>query len=281
MKSFKIIKENGDTVIFCRDKLEISLIKSGAFRPIVKKIVNEIENSLYDGITTKEIYKQAFNLLVKNSKHSASRYNLKKAIMQLGPTGFPFENFVSELLKYQGYNVKVGVFVQGHCVQHEVDVVAEKENKHFMIECKFHSSFKIKCNVKIPLYIQSRFLDVKKQWIKKPGHAHKFHQGWVVNNTRFSKDAIDYAQCIGLKLVGWDYPKNEGLKDLISQLGLYPITCLSSLKKLERLALLKNNIVICKQLCDNSLLLKDLNIENSRFNKILIEAHALCRRNLE
>jgi Holliday junction resolvase-like predicted endonuclease len=277
MNAIKIIKKNGETVDFNRDKLLASLAKSRASDVVIQKIVSEIENSLYNGISTSKIYKNVFEKLHEYSRPTASRYNLKKAIMELGPTGYPFENFVGELLKYQGYKVKVGVNIQGQCVQHEVDVVAEKGNQHFMIECKYHSSFKTKCSVKIPLYIQSRFLDIEKQWVKKPGHQHKFHQGWIVNNTRFSKDALQYGSCMGLKLIGWDYPKKGSLKELISKSGLYPITCLNTLNTSEKLALLKKNIVLCKQLCENTSILKQIGIKPHKIKEIVEDANALCR----
>lgn len=276
MKAKKIIKKSGEIVDFNRDKLMASLIKSSASELVAQKITTEIEALFYDGITTKEIYKKAFEKLKKHSRPTAARYKLKKGIMELGPTGFPFENFVGELLKYQGFKVKVGVIVQGNCVQHEVDVAAEKDSKHFMVECKFHSTFSTKCSVKIPLYIQSRFLDIEKQWIKQPKHQHKFHQGWVVNNTRFSGDAIQYGECAGLKLLSWDYPKNESLKDLISKFGLYPITCLNTLKKSEKQELLNKNIVLCKQLCENPAVLNQIGIEQNSIKKIMEDANELC-----
>jgi len=276
MKTKKIIKKSGEIADFISEKLIASLIKSGASESVAQKITGEIETALYDGITTREIYEKAFEKLRKHSRPTASRFKLKKAIMELGPTGFPFENFVGELLKYQGFKVEVGVIVQGNCVQHEVDVAAEKDSEHFMVECKFHSSFSTKCSVKIPLYIQSRYLDIEKQWIKQPNHQHKFHQGWVVNNTRFSEDAIHYGECVGLKLLGWDYPKNEGLKDLISKFGLYPITCLNTLKKSEKQELLNNNIVLCKQLCENPAVLNLIGIEQNSIKKIMEDARELC-----
>lgn len=278
--SVKILKNNGDLVPFSRDKLITSLSNSGASNSDIEKVTAEIENLLFEGISTKVIYKKTYEKLRKLNRPNASRYNLKKGIMELGPTGFPFEKFVGELLKYLGYKVKVGVIVQGNCVQHEVDVVAEKDNKHFMIECKYHSSFKTKCNVKIPLYIQSRFLDIEKQWIKLPGHQHKFHQGWIVNNTRFTKDAIDFGECVGLNLISWDYPENNSLKDLISKSGLYPISCLSTLLKSEKQELFNNNIVLCKQLCENFNILSKLNINQKRHKQIMEDANELCKSSL-
>lgn len=278
--SVNIIKQNGERVPFNSNKLKTSLINSGASEKTIHQILNKIKMNLVEGISTKEIYKQAYKLLNKKEAHVAAKYSLKKGIMELGPTGFPFEKFVGELLKHQGYTIKIGVIAQGFCVKHELDVVAEKDNNHFMIECKFHSSFDIKCNVKIPLYIQSRFLDIERQWVKQPGHQHKFHQGWVVTNTRFSEDAIQFGNCAGLNLVSWDYPKNYSLKDMISNSGLYPITCLNSLNKSEKQALLDKNIVLCKQLCSQTTLLNEINIDSPKRNDILKEAHALCNLKL-
>lgn len=167
MKPITIIKANGEKVPFEIDKLKNSLKSSGASEEITQNIALKISKTLYEGMHTKEIYKKAFSMLRKTPSPTAAKYKLKKAIMQLGPTGFPFERYIAEILKYEGFNVKVGQIVKGHCVQHEVDVIAEKDNQHFMIECKFHSDSSRNCNVKIPLYIQSRFLDIEKQWKKK------------------------------------------------------------------------------------------------------------------
>ena len=272
-----VIKASGETVPFSKDKLKASLERSGAPVETISYILKEIEQILYPSISTKEIYKTAFSLLHKISRFNAAKYKLKKAIMELGPTGYPFEKFIGEILKNQGYDVNVNVMVKGHCVTHEVDVVAQKDEKHFMIECKYHSSFSTKCNVKIPLYIQSRFLDIQKEWVNKNKHQHNFHQGWVVNNTRYSEDAIQYGNCAGLKLLSWDYPKKGSLKEQISVSGLYPITCLTSLKKSEKKFLLEQNIVLCKQLCNNPTILNQIIPNENRIKKILSDANELCK----
>lgn len=274
---FNIIKASGEEVEFNSDKLKSSLQRSGADQKTIKKIIDEVEKLLYNGITTKEIYKKAFEMLRKISQPStAARYKLKNAIFELGPTGFPFEKFVAAILSYEGYQTKVGVIVQGHCVSHEIDVVAEKDNQHFMIECKFHSDAGRFCNVKIPLYIQSRFLDVQTEWKKKPGHSSKFHQGWVYNNTRFTSDAIQYASCMELKLVSWDYPKGASLKERIDNSGLHPVTCLTTLTQFEKQKLLDKEIVLCMDLCNQPKLLNSIHISTKRQKNILREAHELC-----
>lgn len=275
-KEISITKMTGEKAAFDPSKLRRSLERSGASDVVISQIITEVEAMLYDGITTKEIYITAFSLLRKSSRPTAARYKLKKAILELGPTGYPFEKFVGEILAHQGFNTKVGVIVKGHCVNHEVDVVAEKGNQHFMVECKFHSDQGRHCDVKIPLYIQSRFKDVEKQWRKKDGHNTKFHQGWIFTNTRFTTDAVKYGNCAGLMLIGWDYPKKGSLKERIDVSGLHPVTCLTTLTKQEKKKLLSKEKVLCMELCDHPELLNAIGISKQRHKKILDEAHELC-----
>lgn len=275
---FEITKANGEKSVFDHNKLFSSLTRSGADETQAHEIVSAITAELYPGISTKKIYKKAFSMLKERSRFLAARYNLKNAIMILGPSGYPFERFIGELLKYQGYKVEVAKMVQGKCVNHEVDVIAEKGDHHVMIECKYHNQPGTVSDVKIPLYIQSRFLDVADQWKILPGHANKFHQGWVVTNTRFTLDAIRYANCAGLKLLGWDYPAKESLKDIIDSLGLYPITTLTSLTLTEKKALLEMNLVLCHELQRNENVLTQLGIKSGRIKTILGECLNLCQR---
>lgn len=276
-KGILITKASGEKAFFDEDKLRHSLSKAGAEDFQINEIISELVKQLYDGVSTKRIYRLAFDRLKNRSKHLAARYHLKQAIMELGPSGYPFEKFVGEILKYQGYSVEVGVIVKGKCVNHEVDVIALADHHHFMIECKYHNQRGIVCDVKIPLYINSRFKDVEAEWVKLPGHDKRSHQGWVVTNTKFSTDAIQYGNCAGLKLLGWDYPIKGSLKDLIDDLGLYPITCLTTISKAEKQKLLDNKIVLCLELCENPKLLYDLGMNDLKVKRIIEEGQMLCK----
>lgn len=272
-----IVKYSGDVVAFDVDKLINSLRRSQASEELIQQIVEQVEGQLYDGITTKKIYQTAFNMLKRKSRVSASKYKLKKAIMELGPSGFPFEKLVGKLMEQEGFSTQVGVIVQGNCVQHEIDVIAQKDNYHYMIECKYHSDQGRFCNVKIPLYINSRFLDVEKQWERQKGHNTKFHQGGVYTNTRFTTDAIQYGQCVGLLMTSWDYPKGNGLKDRIDQSGLHPLTALTTITKAEKTKLLDKGIVLCKELHETPTLLNEIGVDKTRHKKILEDSEALCK----
>ena len=275
--SINIVKYSGDVVPFDVDKLINSLRRAQASKELIQEIVEQVENKIYEGITTKKIYQMAFKILKGKSRVSASKYKLKKALMELGPSGFPFEKLVGKLLAHEGFSTQVGVIVQGNCVQHEIDVIAQKDNQHYMIECKYHSDQGRTCNVKIPLYIQSRFLDVKAKWEHQKGHETKLHKGGVYTNTRFTTDAVQYGKCVGLLLTSWDYPMGNGLKDRIDKLGLHPLTALTTLTKAEKTKLLDIGIVLCKELHKKPALLEQIGIDKKRHKKILEDSEALCK----
>jgi Holliday junction resolvase-like predicted endonuclease len=272
----EILKSSGERAKFSLDKLRKSLRSSGADHNLVEQIVDQVKNELYEGISTNEIYNRAFALLKKNKSVFASKYKLKKALYELGPTGFPFERFVAAILEYSGYQTRVDEIMNGICVTHEIDVIAEKNGTVTVIECKFHSEEGRNCNVKIPLYIHSRYNDVKAHWATKKTENRELDKGWVVTNTRFTSDALTYGKCVGLYLLSWDLPLNDGLKDRIDRLGLYPITVSTLLSNREKQFLLSRDVVLCRQLWKDKFFLDHLGISNTRKEKILNEIKQLC-----
>ena len=275
-ESFDIIKASGEHVKFSLDKLRRSLKQTGADKETVSQIIDKVRDELYQGISTKEIYNRAFALLKKKKSYFASKYKLKNAIYELGPTGFPFERFVGAILKYSGYDAEIGAITQGKCVKHEIDVLAQKGKETTLIECKFHGEQGIKCSVKIPLYINSRYIDVKVHWDTSPKKDTSLTKGWVVTNTRFTEDALQYSKCCGLYLLSWDYPKNDSLKERIDRLGLYPITVSTLLTKREKQFLLSRDVVLCRALLHDKFYLDHLGISDNRKGKILNEISKLC-----
>ena len=275
-EAIEIVKYSGERAKFSIDKLKNSLRKSGAGEELVEQIANSVRDELYQGISTKEIYNRAFALLKKKKTVFASKYKLKKAIYELGPTGFPFEKFVSALFFYSGYKVKTGQILQGKCVTHEVDVVAEKNGQYIVVECKFHSEEGRNCNVKIPLYIHSRYRDIRDFYGEINNDASP-SEGWVATNTRFTEDALEYGKCAGLHLLSWDYPKGNGLKDRIDRLGLYPVTVSTLMTQREKEFLLSRDVVLCRQLINDDFYLDHLGVSEKRKKRILKEIDLLCQ----
>ncbi|MGV3609620.1 MAG: restriction endonuclease [Fluviicola sp.] len=277
---FTVTKASGERHTFSEDKVRQSLLRSGADKEQIDFIIREIRNQLYDGITTRSIYKIAYSLLKSGSRHYAARYHLKYAIMELGPSGFPFEKYIAELFQKEGYKTQTGQIFQGKCITHEIDVLAEKDTDQLLIECKYHNQSGTSSNVKVPLYIHARFNDIDAHLFKKKESAEKRRKCWIVTNTRFTVDAIQYAGCSGIKLLGWDHPFGKGLKDQIDHFRLYPITCLTSLTTAEKQKLLELEVVLCSQLIQKADLLKSIGIKTTRTATILNEANNLCNHTL-
>lgn len=275
-----ITKASGEKVPFSQNKLERSLKRAGASKPVINTVIEKIKAKLFAGITTKEIYHIAFEILKHNESPTAAKYKLKRAIMELGPSGFPFEKFVAEILKSQGYTTRIGVIETGQCISHEIDIIAKKNGRQYMVECKYHNQKGFMNDVKMPLYIQSRFKDVEKTSSNSTDGNIRFHQAWIITNTRFTTDAIKYSQCIGLQLTGWDYPANNGLREQIDQLKLYPVTCLTSLTQLEKSKLLELGLILVKDLCTSSSVLSKIGISVNRIKKILAESNEICAEGL-
>lgn len=267
-----VTKASGEQMPFVTDKLKQSLHRAGVNDALIETIVEKIKGRLYDGITTKEIYRIAFTMLKNDSSSGAAKYKLKKAIMELGPSGFPFEKYIAELFKHQGFQTTVGQLVQGRCVTHEVDVIAEKANLLSMVECKFHNQQGYMCDVKIPLYVHSRFRDIEAHWQTLPEYKDRIFEGWIVTNTRFSDDAAHYGVCAGLHLLAWDYPKRGSLRELIDKWGLYPVTCLTTLTNYEKARLLEMGLVLCRELNGNETRLTLMGISENRIKNIMRES---------
>lgn len=271
-----VTKSDGRIVSFDPNKIIRVLRKVGAEEQAISFILQQTYKILYEGIPTKKIYKSVFENLKRMDKSIAGRYNLKNAIFALGPSGFPFEKYVGSLFIAEGYSVKTGVSVSGQCVEHEVDVIAENISELNMMECKFHSTNKIYCSIQHSLYVRARFWDIENIWKEESTDSSKIFFGWLVTNTRFSTDAITYGTCSNLKMMSWDFPLNNGLRDRIDKLGLHPITAIVSLLKKEKQKLLDMGVVLCRSL--NADILKSLGIDESRIPDIMKESTNLCRK---
>ena len=272
--NYTIKKANGDKEYFSFKKLTQSLINSGASLDTAKGIVDILKDKIHEGISTDKIHSLAFRMLKKHSHKFASCYYLKKGIMELGPTGYPFETFISYLFGEKKYKTERSVILQGKCVKHEIDVIATKENEIMIMECKYKNTAGVAVDVKVPLYINSRFQDILDNGlIKKPFNKYK---GWIVTNSRFTEDAKKFAKCKGIHLLSWDYPFNNSLKKTIDTYKLYPVTCLNTITKNEKRWLLSKQIVLVKELINNEKSLVNAGISSKRLSKVINEINNLC-----
>lgn len=271
-----ITKASGEREPWDPKKLERSLRAAKATDEMLREIIPHVEKDVHDGINTDDIYTHAFELLKHYSRPVAAEYSLKKAIMQLGPSGFAFEKFIASILAAEGYHTQVGITVPGACVTHEVDVIAEKTGERILVEAKYHNSPEIKSDVKVALYVHARFEDIQKRIEASAAGIGFFTRAWLITNTAFTTQAIQYANCVGLALTGWNYPRGHTLQDLIQATQTHPLTCLTTLTSAHKAALLQSGVVLCADILNNPSHLEKIGLNKSRIASVLSEGGQLC-----
>jgi hypothetical protein len=276
MLDFYVTKANGQQEVFYYKKLENSLKKAGASEEAIKEVVAEVGKEGKNGISTNDIYRRAFEILRRTQRPIAIRYSLKKAVALLGPTGFPFEQFVAEIFKAEGYSTITDQIVQGKCVEHEIDVVAWKEKELIMTEAKFHTDFNMKSDLKVVLYVKARYDDLFGQEYNFGGEKRKLTEGWIITNTKFSATAIQYGQCQpAIKFIGWNYPYDNNLHHMIERHELIPLTALTSISLSEKKLFIAGGIILAKTLLDEKLL-KSFRLDDRKIKEVKEEIMELC-----
>jgi len=191
-------------------------------------------------MTSNDIYKKVLRAISEEKGLRAlhQRYQLKDAIMKMGPAGFAFENYVASLLEYYDYQVTgIRSKIRGKCATHEIDLMGSKDNQQFLIECKYHSHRGVYTGLKESLYTHARFMDMEP----------KFSGEIIFCNTQVSDNAKKYAKCIGQQIFSWRYPASNSLEKIIEKHNLYPITILN-LSQNELRIFSECNIMIAKDL---------------------------------
>lgn len=264
-----VIKADGTSEPFSDVKVLDSIKRARIPLHLQKEVLSEIKAKVYNDMPTAEIYGYVLEYLGKSTQpYSKASYGLKQAIMMLGPTGYPFEDFVAKILETQGYKTLVRQILRGKCVSHEVDVIAEKNGKRAMIEAKFHNNPGTRSDVHVALYTQARFQDLREKY--------DLDEAWIVTNTKTTTDAVAYAECMAMKTLSWSYPSDGSLRDLIERAQLRPITMLTSLSSAQKMRLLTHHIVLCKDILANTSYLDFLQLSPDERKRTLAELEFIC-----
>lgn len=274
--TFRVQKADGTKEFFKVEKLRRSLRRAGANPEEISEIIRDIELRLYDDIRTQEIYRLAFELLRELGSPTATRYSLRRALLGLGPTGFPFELFLARLFEKNGYTTQTGIILNGHCAPHEIDIAAYKKDHSFIGEAKFHSRPGIKTDLQVAMYSYARLLDLRDQKVCQDDIC-GIKEFWLITNTKFTSTAEEYANCVGINMLSWDYPRNNNLHDRIQRAGVYPITVLQGLNTQQRLSLMARNIITCAELVENPESLRPMHLSREKTAIVLAEAEKLTK----
>ena len=270
-----IVKADGTKEAFDPGRLVSSLERSGAKPFAAERITQNITDIVSPGTSSKEIYTRAFALLRKEARPVAARYSLRRALLELGPTGHPFEDFISHLYRTEGWQVETRKIMQGKCVFHEVDFYAShKDQNEFMAaELKYHNDQGYKTDLKTALYVKSRFDDIFD--CDPLTRTCPLDRGILITNTKFTTEAIAYAQCAGVELLGWGYPATNGLFTRMSKAKVYPITTLTGLSRAEKRILIEQGTIAVDEVVRDRKLLDPLHLESGQVGNLLAEAEGL------
>ncbi|MFA5998086.1 MAG: hypothetical protein WC814_01740 [Candidatus Paceibacterota bacterium] len=266
-----IIKADGSKETFDPSRLAMSLQMAGAGEHTAQRIAETITGTIVPGATSKEIYARAFALLRREARPLAARYALRRALFELGPTGHPFEDFISHLFRAEGWQVETRKIIRGKCVSHEVDFYASHpgENTFLAAELKYHNDPGYKTDVKVALYVKSRFDDI---FACDPrARACPIDRGILVTNTKFTSDAIAYAECAGVELLGWSYPANDSLFMRMGRAKVYPVTALTGLSHAEKRLLIEHGVIAVDEILKNRSSLDILHLSSERVGELLAE----------
>ncbi|MCS7122283.1 MAG: ATP cone domain-containing protein [Archaeoglobaceae archaeon] len=237
----KVLKRDGRLEPFNREKVLGTCLKAGVPIEVAEEVLKEVEKKIYDGITTDEILNLVLFNLKKYKYSYYAKYNLKNSLIRLGPAGYAFEKFVAKLLEKFGYKVKTNLVLEGKCTKQEVDVYAEFQEETIMVECKFHN-FPTYTGLKEIMYTYARFLDLE----------YYFDSVWIFTNTKFSEEAIKYAECKKMKFTGWNQPNKSGIEKMLEKMKLYPVTMLDFEDK-DVKKLINSGLVFCNDILEAGL----------------------------
>lgn len=270
-----ITKADGSIETFDPARLTVSLERSGAGPHAAARIADTITNTVTSGASSKEIYTRAFTLLRREARPVAARYALRRALLELGPTGHPFEDFMSHLYRKEGWQVETRKMIRGKCVTHEIDFYAShpEQNTFLAAELKYHNDPGYKTDLKVALYVKSRFDDIFS--CDSTTRACPIDRGLLVTNTKFTTEAIAYAECMGVELLGWGYPVVNNLFARMSRAKVYPITTLTGLARAEKRLLVEHGVIAVDEIVENRRLLDILNLSSERVGELLAESEGL------
>jgi len=251
----------------------------GATLPVAELIAEKIETRIYDGIETKKILQMIFKRLRKHKPVIRHQIDLRKALSLLNPVP-DFERFIQLLLSEHDYEVTPNQIVIGRCVEHEVDAVARKNGKTCIVEVKHHFKYHTPTSLDVSRISRAVFEDVTEGYELGLNNL-KVDYALIVCNTKLSEHAKRYADCRGIRHIGWSSPPNHDLQTMIEEKKLYPITFLKGLNAENRNKLASNGIILLKQLTEKTPkeLRRQTGISKEKLESILGKARTILSAN--
>ncbi len=241
-----LTKADGSKQLFHIDKVVRTCLRMGASSQLAFQIAQKVENRVYDGMPTKTVLQLIFRFMRKHKPSVGYLFDLRKGLSQMGSKP-EFEVFVRVLLEHHGFEVESNKILKGRCVEHEVDAIAKKDGVTYFVEAKHHLSYHAFTGLDESRIARAILEDVSEGYAMGTINF-KIDKAMIVTNTRYSEHAIKYGQCRDITQIGWNYPANEGLENMIEEKSLHPLSCLRGLRNEDRLKLAESGFVLIRQI---------------------------------
>jgi hypothetical protein len=260
-----VIKADGRREEFEAGKIIRTCIRAGAKEKEAEAIAGIIKRSIKEGDSTHKIYRMIIAELDKKEDKTSLVYRLREATAILD--SISFELYVKAILNANGYNCKWDNIIKGRFVEHQVDIVAEKEGRLYLVECKHHKNHHRFCGLGNVLEVQARLEDIA-DGFRNRDNRYEFDAAWVITNTKFSDHAKKYAKGKCIRLTGWR-SKNFPLEKMAEENKVFPITILKDLPLHKRLLL--QGIVTLQDLTEKEI----KGISRDKIDKLKLQAGKL------
>jgi len=245
-KKLLVTKANGQIVTFSEAKVANSMRRTGVDKKTIEEILRTIRPKFKSKMHTKEIYRLVNQELEKRKPWAAARFTLREAIVKMGPAGYNFEKYVAAILDAYGYKAETPEELQGACITHEVDVMAEKDGRTIFIEAKFRHDFRATIGIKDTMSTWTRFLDLVDG--SKVDLCPHFDEAWLVTNARFTDQSLKFGHCKNMMMIGWNHPKERSFANMVDLDSLYPITIIGQLTKVELEKFAQADLMLCREI---------------------------------
>lgn len=245
-----VTKSDGSKQVFQKEKVIDTCLRMGATHEVAEGVASRVEQRIYDGIESKRILSMIFRQLGRYHPAVKHHTDLRRALAMMEPKP-DFEQYVRILLREQGYQVTSNEIVRGKCVEHEIDAIAKKDGKTYIVEVKHHSNHHTLSGLDVDRISRAIYEDIT-EGFKLGLNSINVEKAVIVCNVKLSEHAKRYANCRGIEHIGWRYPPDNGIDRMIEEKKLYPVTYLKSLDSASMRRLTSGGVLLLKQLVESS-----------------------------
>lgn len=241
-----VTKADSSRQQFDRNKIVATCMRMGATKQDAEEIAGKIESRVYDGMPTAKVLQMIFQFIHKYKPQASRLYDLRRGLSLMNSKP-EFEKFVQILLANIGFEVVPNKILKGKCIEHEVDAIARKDGVTYFVEAKHHYNYHAFTGLDESRIARAVLEDVSEGFNLGLTDL-KIDEAMIVTNTKYSEQAMQYGICRNILQIGWSTPADLGLRDIILEKSLYPLSCIRGLKTDVRLQLVDSGIILINQL---------------------------------